>query len=292
MLVEINLLPQKEPKKIGFIITLSCLVGLLVLTGAYYLWQTNSTKSVIASLDRQITMTKKIAEKENKSTETVEATSSVSQLKTAIDWANDYPIQTIPVMGHLTSLLPERGFIQSFAYSEAGTISLSVQFDSAREAAYFLDNLNESKWIEEASLSSLAAASTTESTVDNASATTSTSQTNATNSTTQTTNQTTNQTNTANSDQTVTNQSSSSNTNSQTNSVTGTTSDQANTVNPTATTSTVNNTTTTSSSTESKTVSDNILPRYTGQFEIKLDKEVVKKNIKKSNKDEEGVTAS
>jgi hypothetical protein len=145
MLVEINLLPQKEPKKIGFIITLSCLVGLLVLTGAYYLWQTNSTKSVIASLDRQITMTKKIAEKENKSTETVEATSSVSQLKTAIDWANDYPIQTIPVMRHLTSLLPERGFIQSLAYSEAGTISLSMQFDSAREAAYFLDNLNESK---------------------------------------------------------------------------------------------------------------------------------------------------
>jgi Tfp pilus assembly protein PilN len=288
MLVEINLLPQKEPKKIGFIITLLCLVGLLVLTGAYYFWQTDSTKSVIASLDRQITMTKKIAEKENISTETVEATSSVSQLKTAIEWANDYPIQTIPVMRHLTSLLPERGFIQSFAYTEAGTISLTVQFDSAREVAYFLDNLNESKWIEEASLSSLAAASTTESTVDNASATTSTNQTNTTNSTTQTTNQT----NTANSDQTVTNQSSSSNTNNQTNSATGTTGDQANTVNPTATTSTVNNTTTTSNGTESKTVSDNILPRYTGQFEIKLDKEVVKKNIKKSNKAEEGVTGS
>ncbi|MBT2697897.1 PilN domain-containing protein [Bacillus sp. ISL-40] len=185
MLVEINLLPQKEPKKIGFIITLSCLVVLFVLVGSYYLWQTNSTKSEIASLDRQITMTKKIADKENKSTETVETTSSVSQLKTAIEWANDYPIQTIPVMRHLTSLLPERGFIQSFAYTEAGTISLTVQFDSAREAAYFLDNLNESKWIEEASLSSLAAASTAESTVDNTNTTTSTNQTNATNSTTQ-----------------------------------------------------------------------------------------------------------
>ncbi|MEH7375661.1 PilN domain-containing protein [Neobacillus drentensis] len=290
MLVEINLLPQKEPKKIGFIITLSCLVALLLLTGAYYLWQTNTAKSNVASLDRQISMTKKIAEKENKSTETAEATSSVSQLKSAIDWANDYPIQTIPVMRHLTSLLPERGFIQSFAYTEAGTISLSVQFDSAREAAYFLDNLNESNWIEEASLSSLAAASTTESTVDNASATTSTSQTNATNSTTQTTNQT----NTANSDQTITNQSSTSNTNSQTNSAAGTngTGIQTNTSKTTATTGTVNNTTTTSSSTESKKVSDNILPRYTGQFEIKLDKEVVKKNIQKSKKNEEGVTAS
>ncbi|WP_335712141.1 hypothetical protein [Neobacillus drentensis] len=59
-----------------------------------------------------------------------------------------------------------------------------------------------------------------------------------------------------------------------------------------ATTSPVNNPTTSSTSTESKSVSDNILPRYTGQFEIKLDKEVVKKDIQKSNKNEEGVTGS
>jgi Tfp pilus assembly protein PilN len=292
MLVEINLLPQKEPKKTGFIITLSCLVALLFFVGAFYLWQTNIVKSNLASLDRQISMTKKIAEKENKSTETVEAASSVSQLKSAIEWANEYPIQTIPVMRHLTSLLPERGFIQSFAYTEAGSISLTVQFDSAREAAYFLDNLNESKWIEEASLSSLFAAATAESTADNSTIAT-TSQTNTTNSSNDSTNQITTQTNPADSYPSGTNQNSTTTTNGQINSTTGTTGEeQTNTSAITSNTNTVTNSTTAPNSITSKTENDNILPRYTGQFEIKLNKETVKKNIKKSKKNEEGVTGS
>jgi len=292
MLVEINLLPQKEPKKIGFIITLSCLVALMLLVGAYYLWQTNAAKSDVASLDRQITMTKKIADKENKSTETVAATNSVSQLKSAIEWANDYPIQTIPVMRHLTSLLPERGFIQSFAYTEAGTVSLTVQFDSAREAAYFLDNLHESKWIEDASLSSLsAAAAPAEESADTTTA--STNPTNTTNSQTDSTTQTTTQTNQTDTGQSGTGEDTATNSSSQTNTNAGTTVVQSNSGTTTTTNSnTVNNSTTTSSSKTKNTVSDNILPRYTGQFEIKLDKEVVKKNIQKSKKNEEGVTKS
>ncbi|WP_066257924.1 PilN domain-containing protein [Neobacillus drentensis] len=290
MLVEINLLPQKEPKKIGFIITLSCLVALLLLVGAFYLWQTNAVKSTIASLDRQISMTKKIAEKENKSTETAVATSSVNQLKSAIEWANEYPIQTIPVMRHLTSLLPERGFIQNFAYTESGTISLTVQFDSAREAAYFLDNLNESKWIEEASLSSLTAAATAESTSVNSTSAT-TSQSNKTNSSNNSTTQTTNQTIQTNQND-ASNQNSTATTNGQTNSTIGTTGEQTTTSAATSNTNTVSNSTTASNNTTSKKVNDNILPRYTGSFEIKLNKETVKKNIKKSKKNEEGVTSS
>ncbi|MEH6905573.1 PilN domain-containing protein [Neobacillus drentensis] len=287
MLVEINLLPQKEPKKIGFIITLSCLVTLLLIISAFYLWQTNAVKGNIASVEGQIEMTKKIAEKENKSTETLEAASSVSQLKSAIEWANEYPIQTIPVMRHLTSLLPERGFIKSFAYTEAGTISLSVQFDSAREAAYFLDNLNESKWIEEASLSSLSAAATKESTADN-STTPTTSQSSIINTSTDSTTQTTNQTN----QNDGTNQNLTTTTDGQTNSPTGSTGEQATASTTTSNSNTVSNPTTALSNTTSKTKNDNILPRYTGQFEIMLNKETVKKNIKKSKKNEEGVTAS
>ncbi|MDR7237402.1 PilN domain-containing protein [Neobacillus drentensis] len=290
MLVEINLLPQKEPKKIGFIITLSSLVALLLIVGAFYLWQTNAVKSTIASLDRQISMTKKIAEKENKSTEAVEVASSVNQLKSAIEWANEYPIQTIPVMRDLTSLLPERGFIKSFAYTEAGTISLSVQFDSAREAAYFLDNLNESKWIEEASLSSLTATVTAESTAANSTSAT-TSQSNTTNTSNNSTTQTTNQTNQTNQND-ASNQNSTAITNGQTKSTTGTTGEQTTTSATTSNTNTVSNSTTASNSKTSKNKNDNILPRYTGQFEIKLNKEVVKKNINKSKKNEEGVTAS
>ncbi|QCJ43625.1 hypothetical protein FAY30_17835 [Bacillus sp. S3] len=293
MLVEINLLPHKESKKLGFIISLSSIVALLLIAGAYYYWQINVTKNEVASLDRQIAMTKKVTQREEQNSQTVEAANSVSQLKSAIHWADDYPIQTIPVMRHLTSLLPERGFIQSFGYKEEGTITLSVQFDSAREAAYFLDNLNKSKWIAEASLSSLAAAAdpaedATTGNVNQTNTTATDSQANTTDSTVNTTNQTStpNQTQTGQNTTGVT-----ANTGGQTNSASGTTNTQNNTVNTTTNTNTVINTGKTTAGTN-VTKNSNILPRYTGQFEIKLDKEFVKKNIKKSTKDEKGVAGS
>jgi Tfp pilus assembly protein PilN len=277
MLVDINLLPQKEAKKFSFVITISAIVALFLLIGGFYFWQTQSVKQEITSLDSQISMTKKIAEKEQQNTNTVAASSSVNQLKGAIDWANEYPMQTVPVMQHLTSLLPERGFIQSFAYTEAGKVTLTVQFDSAREAAFFLDSLNHSDWIDEASLSSLAAAQTE-------SETTAASNTAAANSQVTTTSQTTNSTQvTTAGTETV---------DSQNVNTTGTLTNQV-TQNTTATanqTSVTNNTTTATTSTTKK--SSNFLPRYTGQFEIKFNKEEIKKATKKSTKDGEGVKGS
>jgi hypothetical protein len=278
MLVDINLLPQKEPKKFSFLITLSCLLALIILIGSFYFWKTQTIKDELTSLDKQISMTKKIAEKQDKNSETVASVDSVSQLKSAIEWVNEYPIQTIPVMRHLTSLLPERGFIQSFGYTESGSVAISVQFDSAREAAYFLDSLNRSKWIEEASLSSLATAtSETETTATN-NTVASNNQANKTSSTTGATTQTI-----TDSTSTETNQVHSS---------TDTTAIQNSQNNSANTTTNLNvendNTTQNSTSISSKSTS-NILPRYTGQFEIKFDKEAIKKILKKSKQDEEGV---
>ncbi|MEH7010529.1 PilN domain-containing protein [Neobacillus niacini] len=154
MLVEINLLPQKEPRKFNIFI-LIVLLALTLIVGAFYFWQIQTTKSELANLDRQISMTKEIAVKEENNAEKNESQMSITLLKGAVEWANSYPIKTIPIMQHLTSLLPERGFIQSFDYAEAGTVILTVQFDSAREAAYFLDNLGESEWVGEPTLNSL-----------------------------------------------------------------------------------------------------------------------------------------
>lgn len=306
MLVEINLLPQKEPKKINLIITLSSLLVIMILVGAYYLWQINSTKDEVASLESQIAMTNKVVENHQQTNNSAEASNSVSQLKSAIDWANNYPIQTLPVMKHLTSLLPERGFIQSFAYTEAGTITLTVQFDSAREAAYFLDDLDDSKWITEASLSSLATSETAASTAASTTAST-TSQTNTISLTTTEPNQTTSTNTTAGATNDTSTAATSQTPNSQTVAATGTTtnvssqtaagttnSTQGTAAAPTTNISNVNtatNSTAPTSTASGTNTNENILPRYTGQFEIKLDKEYVKKEINKS-KTEKGVTGS
>jgi Tfp pilus assembly protein PilN len=276
MLVEINLLPQKEPKKFN-IIYLSAIVAVLILIGGVYFWQINSVKSDVASVDQRIAATNKITETTEKNATHNETTNSPSLLKAAVEWADDYPIQTVPVMRHLTALLPERGFIQSFAYTEAGIVTISVQFDSSREAAYFLESLKDSDWIEDVSLTSLTANETEE----------------AANTATQSTGQTTAAATTGTAAGTTTNTAASAQ--AATNGQSAATAGQTAQTNTTSTTTTNSNTTNTgdvsNGTTTTKPANNNIVPRYVGQFEIKFNKDVIKKANDKS-KTGEGVTAS
>jgi len=280
MLVEINLLPQKDPKNFN-IVYISAIAAVLILISGIYFWQIKTVKNDVASLDNRIEMTKKIAEKQEESAQTTEVASSAGLLKAAVDWAADYPIQTIPVMRHLNSLLPERGFIQSFAYTEDGTVTISVQFDSSREAAYFLESLKESEWIEDASLSSLTA-NESEDTSNN---TTQTSGQNAAAAVTgQTASGTVNTAIPAQGTASTTQDSQSTTASGQTN--------QINTTSTTTSQTNLNSTNTGVAASATTTKPDpNILPRYVGQFEIKFNKDVIKKSTDKSKNAEEGVTA-
>ncbi|WP_413308476.1 PilN domain-containing protein [Bacillus sp. 1P10SD] len=275
MLVDINLLPQNDPKKINIILISLGLLALFILISGYYFWQTQTIKDKITSLDKKITIIKDITDKEQQNSEIGSSANSVSLLKSAIAWASDYPLQTVPVMQHLTSLLPERGFILSFAYTEAGTVTLTVQFDSAREAAYFLDSLHESKWIEEASLNSLS--TTQPETETNAAFNTAASNSQVTTSgTTTSANQTTTDPNTVDYQNNTTDSTTKTN--------------QTNQSNTTTTANQSNVNTAPSSSTIKK--STNYLPRYTGQFEIKFNKEEIKKSTKKNKTHVDGVEGS
>ena len=241
MLVEINLLPQKEPKKVSVLVISSVLIALFLLVTAFYFYQIKTAKNEISSLDKQMADVQKLEAELQKQQGTGASTNSVTQLKTAITWADKNRIETIPVMHHLTSLLPERGFIQTFTYQESAT-TLTVQFDTSQEAASYLDSLNHSSWITSASLKSLNAVSDT--------GTTAASQTNTT---------------------TVPS-------NSESNSTTATVGSN-----------------TTSTATAQAEADSNILPRYTGSFEIQFNKEAIKKAVEDSKKDgslEEGVTGS
>ncbi|MFS0775794.1 hypothetical protein ABC255_07290 [Neobacillus sp. 3P2-tot-E-2] len=256
MLVEINLLPQKEPRNTGFIFSLSVMLVLFLLIGGFYFWQVQSAKTDLANLESQIEMTKKIAEAEHKNAEANVSSMSVTVLQNAVEWANIYPIKTVPVMQHLTSLLPERGFIQSFSYTEAGTVSLTVQFDNTREAAYFLEHLNDSLWVKEASLNSLNISEKEETTE-----------------TATETNQTTTQTATTSEE-------------SQPVVVT------IDPNNPNSFTYTPVNPTFTTEGNDKSKEPNNYLPRYIGQYDIKFNKETIKELITKDRSAEEGVTGS
>lgn len=157
MLVEINLLPSKERRSSALLFATALFVGLLIAVIAFFYWRVHTIQSDLDVVNKGITQTQQIAAKEQEKVQLDDGTESTKQLETSIEWADQYPIASVPVMRHLTALLPERGFIQTFSYDEQGTLTLSVQFDTSREAAYFLNRLQDSEMIQSADLNSLLA---------------------------------------------------------------------------------------------------------------------------------------
>lgn len=155
MLVEINLLPKKEPKNVTFLVIIISSLLILLVAGSVFLWQGSRFDDELASIETEITATKKLIEAEEAKQISNQATSSYAELGSAVQWANEEPLKSVPIITHIVALLPQRGFIQTITYAEAGAISLTVQFDTSRDSAYFLKRLLDSDWVSEANLSSL-----------------------------------------------------------------------------------------------------------------------------------------
>ena len=157
MLIDINLLPQKEEKN-KTLLVLAIIFAVILLLGVFFMfWFSRSYENQIANLDQQIASTESMIATEQQKQVTAEATDSLSKLANTVEWAKAYPLKTIPVLQKLTSLLPERGFIKTFKYEESGKIVLTVQFEQSREAAYYLSSMLDSDWVSDAKLNSLQA---------------------------------------------------------------------------------------------------------------------------------------
>lgn len=156
MLVEINLLPRKEPRKYGFAAVMAVLAGLFLIAAVYYIWQVKSTNTNLKAVNKELAVSEKIIENRSKQAAKKNNSNSIDNLKKAIGWVQSSKILTVPVLDEFTSLLPERGFILSYqSETTANTVQLKVQFDTGREAAYYLSRLNQSEIVKKASISSL-----------------------------------------------------------------------------------------------------------------------------------------
>lgn len=163
MLVEINLLPKKEPKKAGI---LSLLLFFLVLAAAgagLLYWLYAGYQDETASIQSQIVKTEEAIALQNQVNTELENSNSAAELKKIVGWAESYPLETVQVLSQLIGLLPERGFFMNFAYNDDATINLSVQFDSSRQAAYYLHELTETEMVTEAKLTGISTMKITES---------------------------------------------------------------------------------------------------------------------------------
>lgn len=155
MLVDINLLPKREKRSEKSVYILFIFAGVALLSIIVMLFIGQSIQKKNDELAKQVNTMKEQVESSQTLLTTYENSNAAAELEKAVIWAEDYPLKTVPVIRELTSYLPERGFILSFLYNEDGTIQLEAQFDTTREAAYYLKRLMDSAWITDVTLSKL-----------------------------------------------------------------------------------------------------------------------------------------
>jgi type IV pilus assembly protein PilN len=159
MLVDINLLPEKQKKNYAFVLALALLiVAAAVATTIFYL-QYEQVQQKAGLMQQQIQDTKLLRTVQEKKLTDYTSSTAMSELDLAISWTENLPIPTVSLIRHLTGLLPERGYVLNFNYNDAGNVNLTVQFDTSREAAYYLKSLKDSEFIEDVNLSSIVTSS-------------------------------------------------------------------------------------------------------------------------------------
>jgi type IV pilus assembly protein PilN len=154
VLVEINLLPQKQQKRSITLRIIIIIALTMLLISLFTFWQVQKYNNEIRHLEANIAIFEQSITSLQQEVN-VESTNSYVELSNAVEWSLTYPIKSVAVLKHLTSLLPERGFLLTYSYTETGILSLTVQFDTKKEAAYYLSWLSDSSWIEEVKLSQL-----------------------------------------------------------------------------------------------------------------------------------------
>ncbi|MFJ8255901.1 hypothetical protein ACIQ4Z_01300 [Peribacillus asahii] len=155
MLVDINLLQKKEKKASFFLIFI--LVGVIVLVAAgVFAWKMYETQvAKEKQLETVLSQYKEEKVLKEQSLSKAASDNGVEQLNAAIAWAEETDTSTSFFLRHITSLLPERGYFMNFSFAEGKTADLSIQFDSSREAAFYLKSLQNSPYINEAELLSI-----------------------------------------------------------------------------------------------------------------------------------------
>lgn len=157
MLVEINLLPKKENKTSSSLSIVLILLFIFVIVSIGVFVQARVNETSLDKVDQEIESVQKLNNALQSKITDQESSDSTGNLQKAVTWAESYTPETVRLLRSLIALLPEQGFIQSLSYNGDGIVSVKVQFESSRDAAYFLSLLKHSEWVKKVSILTLEA---------------------------------------------------------------------------------------------------------------------------------------
>ena len=155
MLVDINLLPEKEKRRSALLMAALAILGAAVLFGGVLLMLSNSLSKETATLERQVASLQESQEAIRSDIHLSESADSKKQLALTVDWAEAYQFDTVPLLHDLIRLLPQRGFFQIFDFTGPNLATVLVQFDTKADAAYYFVRLQAAPSISTISLESV-----------------------------------------------------------------------------------------------------------------------------------------
>ncbi|MGQ4665732.1 PilN domain-containing protein [Metabacillus halosaccharovorans] len=152
MLAEINLLPQKQQRNYTNLLVL-LIISIVLLAGAITVFMmVNQKNEQITQLEQEYQQVQQKTAVLQQQISQNDSSKAVAELEKAIEWSMEYPIDFVPLLNELTKKLPEKGYFYSLEYANNTSLNLLVQFESSREAAYYLKRIKDSKLMNEVKL--------------------------------------------------------------------------------------------------------------------------------------------
>ncbi len=155
MLVDINLLSNRERDRPASILAAIAILLLAAIVWAVFAYLSSGFNEQQADLATQTVQVQTEQGLLREKIESVQGMNEEQQLKATVEWAESYQFDTLPLLAELVSKLPARGFFKNFTYEGMSVATLNVQFDTAREAAYYLAQLKTSGLLASATLNSV-----------------------------------------------------------------------------------------------------------------------------------------
>ncbi|WP_432358384.1 PilN domain-containing protein [Sporosarcina sp. UB5] len=157
MLVDINLLPEKERERSTLLIAALVILSAAILFWASLFMLSLSLKKETVHVEGQIAALHASQEAIRENIKLSTHADDREKLASTVEWAEAYRFNTLPLLRDLVALLPERGFFVSFEFTAPHESTVVVQFDHQSEAAYYLTRVKSSGIVSAATLQSVVA---------------------------------------------------------------------------------------------------------------------------------------
>lgn len=157
MLVDINLLPEKERERSTLLLAALILIGAALLLWAIFFISSLQLAKATTQVEGQIVELHARQEAIRERLQPTDTVSDRDQLATTVTWAESYQFATLPLLREMIALLPDRGFFVAFQFTAPNQATIAVQFDDKQDAAHYLTRIQASSLVNTAMIESLVA---------------------------------------------------------------------------------------------------------------------------------------